>query len=1012
MYDLNANSFPDFFYALWGKDPFAWQKALAKRVLENDEAPWPAAIALPTAAGKTACMDIAIFALAAQAGRHDAMRSFTAPRRIFFVVDRRVIVDEAFERATVLAEKLRSADAGILKAVADHLRALSGGEEPLACFQLRGGLFRSDAWARTPIQPIIVASTVDQIGSRLLFRTYGRKFKAWPIQAGLVGNDSLILLDEAHCAQPFLETLQAVRKYRTWAEIPLPLPFHIAVMSATPPEGLSDVFKDESNEPKSPSHPLGARQQASKPAKLIHLDEKGLDLAKQIQDKKKELKKAESEKTAKNKLSEYRRQLIALETLASVKLAEKMVDTALSLVQEKPLATVILTNRVNTARQVHDILLKNYDDEAILLTGRMRPIDKDDIVKEKLARLSAEVSQDRHIDKPIFVVATQTLEVGANLDFDMLVTECASLDALRQRFGRLNRMGRTIEARAAILIRPGQDKNSDDDPVYGSSLAKTWEWLNQQSDKRYEIDMGIAALSECLAKEENLSELNIPASNAPVMLPAHADCWVQTYPEPKPTPEIALFLHGPKSGPTDVQICWRADLVGNNYEAWIDAISMCPPTAPECVSVSFTQMRGWLRGKTIIVPEADVEGLAANSNDAGENEVESNRNVLRWRGQNDISVVSNTGDILPGDVLVIPASLKGWDILAALGTDTPISDWGDRAYAQSRNKALLRIHPEVIKQIPQTEPLKRMSDIGANAEALFQEDAEGVMRTLKTILKDIAHDKETPNWLMAIAANLAGDKKLMKGIILHPTGGLVLRGQRLLNEQSVSADVFSEEDDDLSSGTVHVEMFDHLNGVALYAEKFASHCGLSEELKGIFKEAGITHDLGKADPRFQAWIQGDNPWIRGPLLAKSEDMARSRRAIEKARLHAGYPKGGRHELLSVRLLESAHELLPENEELRELMLHLIESHHGFCRPFAPVIADTAPVSVTVEHRDRTLSASSNTFLEMLDSGVADRFWRLTRRYGWWGLAWLEAILRLADHRRSEHEEKTAGVDNA
>jgi CRISPR-associated endonuclease/helicase Cas3 len=44
-----------------------------------------------------------------------------------------------------------------------------------------------------------------------------------------------------------------------------------------------------------------------------------------------------------------------------------------------------------------------------------------------------------------------------------------------------------------------------------------------------------------------------------------------------------------------------------------------------------------------------------------------------------------------------------------------------------------------------------------------------------------------------------------------------------------------------------------------------------------------------------------------------------------------------------------------------------------------------------------------TATHRIDSGIAERFWQFTRRFGWWGVAYLESVLRLADQQASAAE---------
>ena len=121
-------TFPEFYRAINGRDPFPWQARLAECVVKKER--WPIEIGVPTGLGKTACLDVAVWWLSSQADRPPALR--TAPTRIWWVVNRRLLVDSTAEHAREVASALHdpestgldAAGRQVIKCVAERLRSL------------------------------------------------------------------------------------------------------------------------------------------------------------------------------------------------------------------------------------------------------------------------------------------------------------------------------------------------------------------------------------------------------------------------------------------------------------------------------------------------------------------------------------------------------------------------------------------------------------------------------------------------------------------------------------------------------------------------------------------------------------------------------------------------------------------------------------------------------------------------------------------------------------------------
>jgi CRISPR-associated endonuclease/helicase Cas3 len=1036
MSTLTFDRFDEFFQALHYREEkkesrpaYDWQKRLARRAIEGD---WFKAIDLPTGGGKTACIDIAVYAMACQAAR--AIGERKAPRRVFFCVNRRVIVDEAHDRAKRIARRLVEAEYGdrwsefpILGEVARALRQLAGTEDrrnevpPLDVLELRGGIYRDNRWARSATQPTVVCTTIDQLGSRLLFRGFGVSPQAAPIQAALIAYDSLVLLDEAHISQPFLQTLQQVGRYldpQKWADEPIgPRPMIVVPMTATPSGQIDpgDILSLEHADRENES--LTNRLKASKPA--------------------------------------------TLERAADVPTA--LVEHARNAAKDGPVAVGIIVNRVATARTIYAQLQKEHPDAGVeLVIGAMRPSDRD----RQAERLAELVGPGRPTPsaKTSFVVSTQCLEVGADYDFDLLLTECASLDALRQRFGRLNRAGRKIKARALIVVKEKDIKSEDAieketrplDPIYGNALARTWNWLWKHASavappsevpdegetksrrgrrkakgtkEMHVVDFGLDTFREFLNKHGDEGRMPAPLlapsakENAPVMLPAYVDFWCQTSPNPVPDPDVALFLHGTRRGEPDVQVCWRADLVedqGMRRADWPDVVALVPPSSAECMLVPLSRMRHWLAGKDDAATDrGDLLEVAEGENGEELEAPSSDRIAVLWRGAERSKLLQTVEDlrlIRPGDTIVLPEKAAGWNELGHIPTRSPTPleascpgprpgiDVAEEAFRTARDRRVLRLHPELLPTSSHTERLSALLGRIAEPEDRLSADE------LRQRLREAADDLSPGDPRRTLVNEFAGTSFVHKP---YPDwrGIVLISRERLRSQDSWFLPALDDGEDD-ASRTAREELIslaDHTDHVRRALDHTLRLIHTSTRQRTLLRAADW-HDLGKADDRFQAMLLGSSrtdAWLSPgggrSLWAKSDGMPMSSAERKAVRERAGLPAGFRHEMLSVQLAEL--EVLADiTEAERDLVLHLIAAHHGYARPFAPVVIDDDPPKVENAGAALTPDDRRQRPPHRLDSGIGERFWSLTRRYGWWGLAYLEALLRLADQQASADED--------
>ena len=255
------------------------------------------------------------------------------------------------------------------------------------------------------------------------------------------------------------------------------------------------------------------------------------------------------------------------------------------------------------------------------------------------------------------------------------------IDALHQRLGRLDRLGRAGESQC-ILIKP---ENFEDAPPYGAAVKVTWRWLQKHAENN-RIDLGAEAWSSLAAVVPDEARSSRP--ELVTFLEPHLRMLARTSPRPRVEPDIDLLLHGPGRAPGAVSVIWRRDVAPDDSDAANEILPIVPPMAREACQVPLWELRAWLAGHPAKADAGDVEGALVPNFDDDRAQA---THVLRWEGQEDGAVLVAPDKLWPGDVVVLPATAGGYDAFGwAPHSAALVPDIADEAYFERTKRRIER----------------------------------------------------------------------------------------------------------------------------------------------------------------------------------------------------------------------------------------------------------------------------------------------------------------------------------